>query len=166
MNIQNWGIGRIMELPDWCFGRRFMVSCALDLAAATRAWDISEVALPEWCVIWELFIVGTGDFGKEISVRIALGDQLPAVVAVFDALDPLFMGLGVQGAEPRYLNVNGVRELSMRRLRMPVAANGRRLVIEGLTPEAKTGSLFVAIIVSGVPKEVPDWLVSVNLRSR
>lgn len=165
MNIQNWGLGQIMQLPDYLFGRRFMVSCFLDVPDATRAWDISEVALPEMCVVWELVVATLQAFGAEITVRIALGDQLPAAAATFDALDPLFMGLGVQGPEPRGFHILDIGSFSMRRLRMPVAAQGNRLVVEALTPEAKSGTVFVGIVVSGVPKEIPDWLVSANLRS-
>ena len=161
MDIRHWGLNKIMQLPDCCFGRRFMVSCALDIGAAQREYDISEVALPETCVIWELVIDGSGSFGDRGIVRIALGDQLPTAVAMFNELDPLFMGLGLQGAEPRPLELNGGEVLSFRMLRMPVAAAGRRLVIEGITGETITCRVFVGIVVSGVPKEVPDWLVSV-----
>ena len=165
MDIRRWGLHQVMQLPDECFGRRFMVSCNLQLFAATRAWDISEVALPEACVIWELYIESIGIYSEEITVRIALGDQLPAVVAVFNALDPLFMGFGAQGPEPRglYIPVHG--RIHINRLRMPVAAAGRRMVIEALTPEAVKGGIFVGIVVSGIPKEVPDWLISGNRRS-
>ena len=166
MNIQNWGIGQIMQLPDHLFGRRFLVSCSLDMLVASRDYDISEVALPELCVIWELHILATGTFNEFCRLRIALGDQLPAAVAVFNALDPLFMGLGLQGPEPRYTRVDIQRSKRLSRLRMPVAANGRRLVIEGETDEAVSCGVQVELVVSGVPKEVPDWLYSENLRSR
>lgn len=165
MNVQNWGIGRIMELPDWCFGRRFVVGCTLNQGPATDTWDISEVALPEMCVVWELHILATGTFNEWLYLGIALGDQLPTNLAMFDALDPLFMGLGEQGREPRRIRVDIQRTKHLDRLRMPVAANGRRLVIEGRTEEQVSAGVQVEIVVSGVPKEVPDWLVSGSLRS-
>ena len=165
MDIRHWGLNRIMQLPDHCFGRRFLVSSNMNVLAAQRVWDISEVALPDVCVIWELVIMVAGTFGTFLWVQIALGDQLPAAVATFDALDPLFMGLGEQGAEPRTIRVEADNVLHLDRLRMPVAAQGRRLVVEMTTDDGITASGMVAIVVSGVPKEVPDWLVSGNLRS-
>lgn len=165
MNIQNWGMGQIMQLPDYLFGRRFLITCEVRVGPATRAWDISEVALPEKCVIWELVIKGMGIIGMMTTVRIALGDQLPTAVAMFNALDPLFMGLGAQGAEPRDFLLLERAGVAFRRLRMPVAAQGRRLVIEAISPEILTAAVVVGIVVSGVPKEVPDWLGSANLRN-
>lgn len=165
MNIQNWGLGQIMQLPDYLFGRRFLVSCSLDMKKAMMEWDISEVALPEMCVIWELYITGLHIYSTGIELRIALGDQLPTAVAEMDRLEPLFMGFGFQGPDPRVLNVHERARIALTRLRMPVAANGRRLVIEGVTSETDNGTIFVGIVVSGVPKEIPDWLVSANLRS-
>ena len=166
MNIQNWGIGQIMQLPDHLFGRRFLVSCSLSLGVGETNWDISEVALPETCVIWELHIESIGIYSEILTLRIALGDQLPTVVAEMNRLDPLFMGLGLQGPEPRSFYLPQKTRVHFSRLRMPVAAAGRRLVIEGVTPDAVTGVVFVGIVVSGGPKEVPDWLYSENLRSR
>ena len=166
MDIRRWGLDQIMELPDHCFGRRFLVSCTLRLAAAKQEWDISEVALPDMCVIWELYIESIGIYSEVMTLRIALGDQLPLNVAMFNALDPLIMGFGAQGPEPRSLYFPVHDRMHINRLRVPVAAQGRRLVIECLTPEAIAGSVFVGIVVSGVPKEVPDWLYSEHRRGR
>jgi len=166
MNIQNWGIGKIMELPDWCFGRRFMVSCTVFVPEAGDCWDISEVALPEMCVIWELAITGSGEWNKWCFLRVALGDEVPRFVADMDRLEPLFMGLGEQGAEPRRMRIETRVNLDVSQLRMPVASQGKRMVIEGRTEELISAGVQVVIVVSGVPKEIPDWLVSGNLRSR
>jgi len=159
MDIRGWGIGRIMQLPDFCFGRRYLVSCALDMEAAQRAWDISEVAFPDMAVIWEIGVGGMAGWQDAITVRLALGDRLPATVAEMNALDPLVFGLGLQGAEPRDIRVRGFGRGALLRLRTPVAAQGRRLVIEGETEEAIAGSVLVTVTVSGVPREVPDWVL-------
>lgn len=166
MDIRQWGLDQIMQLPDECFGRRFMVSCNLDVGAAMRKWDISEVAFPNMCVIWELYIAAMDGVTLGGTLRIALGDQLPVAVAMFDALDPLFMGLGMQGPEPRGLFLPPRALLHLDKLRMPVAAQGRRMVVEGLTADSMIIKLLVAVVVSSVPTEVPDWLISENLRSR
>lgn len=165
MDVRRWGLNQIMQLPDCCFGRRYLVSCSLNVLSAQRVWDISEVALPDRCVIWELMIRGTTSPENIVDLRIALGDQLPTAVAMFNRLEPMFMGLGRQAAEPRPMVVAGGDLMHWDRLRLPVAAQGRRLVIEALTGELVVGNVLVGIVVSGLPTEVPDWLCSGNLRS-
>ncbi|GAH58066.1 unnamed protein product, partial [marine sediment metagenome] len=94
MDIRNWPMDRIMQLPDECFGRRFLVSCSLAYADAGSTFDISEIALPEACVLWSLNVAWYNEDTATHYIRLALGDQLPATVAMMDALEPLISGLG------------------------------------------------------------------------
>jgi len=156
MDISQWPLGRIMQLPDYCFGRRFMVSAHLRASAQTTVWDIAEPALPELMVVWEFYV---SPWQAEIStgiVRIALGDQLPTTIAMMDALEPLFSGFGVQGAEPRNYTQKAGDGFFLSRLKMPVRTSGRRLVVEYTNShQAATGQQSLAIVVSGVPKDIP-----------
>jgi len=159
MDISNWGIGRIMQLPDYCFGRRFLVSCTVQGGDAAAAWDISEVALPERCVIWEMraFCDSTGV--DLTSWRMALGDQLPATTAIMDGLEPLINGLGIQGPGPRAIDMSFEGKLIWNRLRQNINAASRRLIIEATGALGKTPIVTVGIVVSGVPRSIPDMIV-------
>lgn len=154
-----------MQLPDCCFGQKFVVSCDLNAPDGTSVWDISEVGLPDVCVIWEVNIFWyyaklRGDF-----IRIALGDQLPTTVLMMEQLEPLINGYGRQGAGPRaihgYVYV-GQEQINMRKV---VNAQGRRLVIQGTATVGGDMHVRVWTVVSSIPTEVPDWMVSEGVKS-
>ncbi|MBA7479329.1 hypothetical protein ES707_14763 [subsurface metagenome] len=160
MDIRNWPLDRIMQLPDCCFGRRYVISASALSSLGVLGYDISELALPERCVIWEL----AGWAGKEnldlAYFRIALGDQLPTTVAQMNALEPLIPGFGPQGPEPRRIDIYVNIGKLFNNIRMPLAAAGRRLVLEVASLPTKNCRFSVAVVVSSIPTEVPDWLCS------
>lgn len=160
MKIGNWGIGQVLELPDHLFGRRYLVSCSVVGGDGAAAWDIAEIAFPEKAVIWEVR-AWSSSAGVDIgSIRLALGDQLPTSVAMVTALEPLLPGLGVQGADPRAINPGVDGGFDLNRIRIPIAASGRRLVLEVTGATGKTPLVTVGVIVSSVPKEIPAWVNS------
>lgn len=160
MNIRDWPMDKIMQLPDCCFGRRWPILVALHNIASETSWDISELALPEVAIIYELAILATGEAGKFSTIRFALGDQLPTTTAMMDVLEPLFSGFGLQGAEPRFLQVQTQLAFVISRLRMPIYARGRRLILEHRTGIGAIVNCNVGVVVSSMPTEVPDWLLS------
>lgn len=161
MDISNWPLGKIMLLPDHAFGRRFIVSAEVRATGDETVWDISEIAFPEVCVLWQLVIRPYQCVSLAGGIRIALGDQLPTSTAMMDALEPLVPGLGIQGAEPRLISVAMMAGWLNIGMRFPIHVGGRRLVLEGSCADQKTTWASVHVLVSSVPKEVPDWMVSV-----
>ena len=161
MNISDWPLGRIMQLPDYVFGRRYMISAFVFGIGVARQWDISELAFPETAVIWEVHMYCAKKTDSNQGIRLALGDQLPTTEAEFRAMEPLFNGLGQDGPGPRSIPMDLYRAIAMRRLKIPVRTAGRRLVLEiGIGP-ASTDWASVILVVSGLPKEIPDCLISV-----
>lgn len=160
MDVSRWSMDQILMLPDHCLSRRYSVFCELDVAGGETHWDISELALPDRAIIHELYILGGGAFSKWASCRLALGDQLPTATAMMDGLEPLFAGLGVQGPEPRGFQVATMAVMHLNRLKMYVPAQGRRLVLESVTTTGHVLTVRVAVVVSAVPREVPDCLLS------
>jgi len=165
MNIDNWPLDRIMRLPDWCFGRRFPVSVRVNSYSGAFDVDISEIGLPEKCVVWEFISEPYYVDHHNGYARVALGDQLVADEAAFMRLEPLINGYGNQGQGPRqieYSQYTGPLHISMR---MPVAAAGRRLTAMAVAPVEKSYRCRFTIVVSSMPKEVPDWLISGPVKS-
>lgn len=160
VNIQRWPVEKKLQLPDWCFGRRYLVTCTVKAKQGAHGWDISEVAMPEACVVWEYCARYDGDPDTTGYFWLALGDQLPVTQAIFRALDPMFMGLGVQGPDPRMIRMSGTSGVHYDRLRIPVATMGRRLVLMVEGQETGFGTVEVGLVVSGMPKEVPEWVIS------
>lgn len=137
-----------------------MISCTVVPPEGVQSWDIAEIAFPEKAVIWELTVEIVGAFEPGDNFRIALGDQLPTTEAQMDALEPLFPGTGQQGPEPRRMLMQLYTGTSMRQLKMPIQASGRRMIVEVTPVGAAEKPVVVKIIVSSLPTEVPNWLIS------
>lgn len=165
MDIQNWGLGRIMQLPDCCFGRRWVVSCDVGGFGEVDLFDISEAALPESMVVWQLLMEARFTSAFLMYARIGLGDQLAGTEAEFMRFEPLLRGFGQQGAGPRriYFYLYGASTSLF--MRMPVQTGGRRLCLMGHGVSDAHIRVRVSIVVSGVPKEVPDWMLSGAVKS-
>lgn len=160
MNISTWPIGKILQLPDYCLSRRFVVSVSIATLGDDTQWDISELALPDRTIVHEIMIYGSGALSKFAVMRLALGDQLPTTTAEMDRLDPMLHGFGVQGAEPRGFTVGSPGVFTLSRLKMYLPAQGRRLVMELVAAAANIMFVCAALTVSSVPTEVPDWFCS------
>jgi len=160
MNIEKWSIEKIMQLPDWCFGTRYVLACSAYGANTVYGFDMSEISLPNRGVLWQLTLHTIFSDASTNYLRIARGNKLPATEAAFNLLKPLVMGLGQQGAEPRQIiSYPSGQTLSMR-MKMPIESVGGRLIIAAYGQSAKSTRIRVVAVVSGIPKEVPDWLSS------
>lgn len=158
MRINDWPMEKMMVLPDWCFGRQYAVCVTTRGGVGATVWDISELAFPDVGVIWQVSIFATYWTFAVDYCRLALGDQLPATTADMDRLEPLIHGLGAQGAEPREINLYvGVGPWVLP-LRQPVQFQGKRLIVEARATAGKYAWTHVIVVVSSMPKEVPDWL--------
>jgi len=160
MDISQWSLDKIMQLPDYCFGRRFPIMAVVHTGGIGIGWDISEIGFPEICVIWELHFSGRKPEGSTVLHRIALGDQLPTATAMMDGLEPLFPGFGAQGISPRVFLTKGEDILELRRLKMVVRTSGRRLVLEAENTGAAASESRVIVVVSSIPKDIPSWFSS------
>jgi len=166
MDIRDWPFDQIMQLPDHCFGSRFQVAVVCQGADGAAAWDISELALPEKCVIWEWHMCVNAITTDIARARLALGDILPTTTAIMDGLEPVFRGFGVQGPEPRDIIIARWGLPAMRVLKQPLLAAGRRFILEVTGEATKTPIVCFVFSISSMPTEVPDCLLSANLRSQ
>lgn len=160
MDIRNWPLARILQLPDWCFGRRWPIMLRLELGVAATGYLISDMALPDRCVLWEVIIksiaVNAAQVSGRAEVQVALGDQLPAgatAAAIFAAYENMFPGVeGLRNAIP------SIGRLS--KLRTVYHAQGRRVVVFFDNRSTQTRDFIVVMVFSSIPTEVPDWLIS------
>lgn len=164
MDIRNWPLGQVMQLPDHCFGRRFPVCVFGHNIGLTEAYDIAEIAFPEQIVVWELMIAWSRYQAEEVDkydeIRLALGDQLPTAEADFLSLEPFMPGLGEQIPEPRTIVTGDVAVWHVDRLKYPIHTMGRRLVLFIEARETNSSSVQVITVVSSIPKEIPDCLLA------
>jgi hypothetical protein len=156
-NISNWGWGSLLELPDHLFGRRFSVGCYVTIPTGGSGYDVSEMALPEKAVIWEMCICASNasaDFG---SISMALGDQLPADDAAFNRMEQLFPDLGRSVGTRRDIYVFRNCACSLSRLKVGIDTQGRRLVLRYHQIAGELAFAEVGLVVSSVPRSLPEW---------
>ena len=157
MDISNWSMAQIMELPDHLFGRRYMVGCAVYGESMGDAFDISMFGLPERAVIWELRVRLVVLSARMVTLRMALGDQLPANEAEFNALPQLFSDIGYREDGVRVIRVSNLSSMIVTQLRYGIETAGRRLVIAGAFDALADHWLFVDLVVSSIPRSLPEW---------
>lgn len=158
MNIRKWASDRILQLPDSCFGRQWPLSIGMEQTSIGTYFDISEAALPEACVIWKFYMWTPVYALGQVLNSFALGDILPTTDAEFDALEPLFRDIGIIVAGRRTIRTfrsPSPLELS---LRMPLAAMGRRLVGRFEWIAESFSNVYVNLVVSSIPTEIPEFL--------
>lgn len=160
MRIDNWPLNKIMQLPDWCFGRRYPVGVAVRTPISAIGWDMSEVGLSERAVLWEVTFWAATGYTDLDNFRLALGDRLPTAQAEMDLYEQLLKGVGRLAATRRHLLTNAAEVIHINRIRMPVEAGGRKVILEATPDNTKAVEIQVVTIWSSMPKEVPDWLVS------
>jgi len=158
MNIRDWPMNKIMSLPDHCFGRRFVVGLMLRTIEEATSWDISELALPERCVLWEFQMGFIARDTGIATVRLAFGDQLPTTTAQMDILEPVLPGFGYQGADPRTILVRGTMLYTLQKVKVPVCTSGRRIIMEVTSAAVASSAVFGLFVFSSMPTEIPDWL--------
>lgn len=162
MDIRDWPLDRIMQLPDHCFGQKRIVSVHTVTAGMAPLFDISEAGLSDRCVVWEIFLAYTYGTVIFVNISLALGDRLPANDAEYLALEQLFRDFGVRVAGYRYYQVGGPDGFARIPLRQLVLAQGRRLVGRFVRNSDIELQAIAGLVVSSIPTEVPDCLLSVH----
>lgn len=166
MDIRNWPIDKIMQLPDYCFGQRWLIGLASTASDIGPSYDISEMALPEWTVIWNLCFWYLQIDEKFMAISLALGDNRPTTEAEFERFEVLFRDFAYYTAPRREFQImpaGGSYNVPMRKI---VHTAGRRLV--GRLYYGATGVQYATVIltISSIPTEVPDCLLSGLVRGR
>lgn len=156
MDIRDWPMDRIMQLPDNVFGRRWPVLMQANLTDGNPVFDLAEIGLPNRFVIWELMGFNQGSFGVTVEIALALGSQLPASDAEFLVLEKVF---------PSFIDTTGIRGsienmtttgMSLTQLRQGVDAGGRALIGRFKRKAALSLSAWCSVVISSIPNEVPD----------
>lgn len=165
MDVRNWALNQIMELPDECFGRRFPIILGDENQSDEGTWyHISEIGLPDICVLWHIHVavdfMALSGVHPYLSFSLALGDQLPTTAAQFLAMESMFPESDeiVGGARVVHPPLNLP-------LRKPYAAQGRRVVVRETAVSASPYQFTLALVFSSIPREVPDCLLPGTVRS-
>ena len=111
-------------------------------------------------MLWQLNIHCWSSGSADNRIRLAIGDQQPTSEAQMSLLQPLINGLGSQGSGPRRIKLLGSGVNMRVDMRTVIASRGRGLILEVYSVAEQIIGVHVITVVSSIPKEVPDWLIS------
>ena len=158
MDIRHWPLTEVMQLPDYCFGRRWLIGLDLLFTGANTHWAISTQSFPTTCVLWNLQFWQTWPNFYCTGLRLSLGTEVPTNVAEFNKLEPLLPGGGWHYGT-FYFRPNVYSQHNFDKLRLVLHTNKRRLVMEADGTSGKSTRLQVIATISDIPKKAPNWLV-------
>jgi len=166
VDISKWTPDEILALPDFCLGRRFPIFVALNSSASAWIADISEANFPDPAILWSVGVWFSSWGAATLAFRLGLGNRLPVSDAEFDTLEAVLHGFGTTGPEPRAIRIEGGAYSYLINCKTMIRTAGRRLCICAVTGVVRTYTLHVTLVVSAVPKEVPDWVFSGQVKSQ
>lgn len=166
MDISNWPLGRIMQLPDCCFGQRWPVGCSGNTLGISITFGVSMQALPERCVIWEVVYQVTGVAKQICYFDLRLSDVVPPDTFSWIAMERLIPGIGQITGEGENMPVDSGAACFRLTMKKPVQTGGQRMLGRFEFTTATPSIAVATVVVSSIPKEIPDCLVSDILRSQ
>ena len=158
MEIRNWPMDKIMQLPDCCFGRREMLQLAVDLASTASVYAINPAGLPDTMVIWEVIAAAWANVVVTIHAGLALGDLLPTSDAEYNALELVFPNVISSDGDRGEFEVSSDSGFDVANVRFPVVVSGRRLIAKFTRHQGNATEGVITVVYSSLPNEVPDCL--------
>jgi len=160
MDISKWPIDRVMALPDWCFGRQWWIGEEVEtLSAGIKYFFFSDMP-PDVFVLWDIFFSpGLWAAGELVDLTLVLCHQTPDAGNI-QTLTRLLRQFSTPNAfYDMHLQCKTAVHLGP--MKVLIEANndgigGRMRIIA----ETVTALNNIAVLVSALPKEVPDWVVS------
>lgn len=131
----------------------------LNLVGIPAQYNISEAALPEQGVIWEMSLYTGGAPASIVEVAFVLGDQLPTTDAMFDSGELLFPGVAASGGRRSAFDVVGTAARQISWMAVPFRAAGRRLIMRAIRTGGAAIPTQAVFVISSIPTEVPDCLL-------
>lgn len=158
-DITKWTIDQILKLPDSAFGGLYSIGVDNVQVGAGSSFEISEQTITQDSVLLEVAWEFLGDGIGSDTFRFTMAPQAPATAAANSLNDALLPGVGLTGADPKYMLLAGTQQAQAIRQRRFIRAKGQKLISE---MTIVTGTYLMARVIATfgvVPKEVPDWMI-------
>ena len=166
MDTSQWGDSQLMQLPDWCFGQRWPISGGATITAGLYGWQLNPSRLPERMVVWSAFVCTRLTSWTTVSVGFKLSDTVAANLATFQAQESIFKELEGPHIGESELITGGIGVQTQINVRHIVRTTSRRLSIGYYNPLGTNADVQAGIVISSVPRSVPDWLFKVGGESQ
>lgn len=162
MDIREWPLSKIMQLPDHCFGERRLIAVGSGATGAGQWFFMCPDQLGNRFVIWSIAAhVQSSDAVKRYGLWLSLAQEVPANYDEFVELEPVFNNYASTKFDVVGIRLTGSQTLFIGGLKHPVFANGRKICMFFFTG-AETWDIGVQLVISTIPNEVPDCLFSGN----
>jgi len=160
MDVSKWPIDKIMALPDWCFGMKWWVGTYVGTSADGFTPFIIEESVPDRFVLWDVLISTTGHTAAthaNISIRLCRQAPTSSNLKQFRRLLTNFS----TRKQSYDIHLPPVATTHLGPMKNLIEAENDK--IGGalkLVSETATCENTIACLISSIPKEVPDWVVS------
>jgi len=160
MDISRWPLDKIMELPDWCFGQQWWIGDSVGTSAATTTYFYFTDMPPDVFVVWDIIVSPGGIVaGTRLDVTLCLCAEAPKDQNI-RTMTRLLRNFGTNGAfYDMHLPPNVLTHVGPMKTVVEAQNNGIGGALKIPTETADLES-SIAVLVSAIPKEVPDWVVS------
>jgi hypothetical protein len=160
MDVSRWSLDKIMQLPDWCFGRRWWIGEYIGTTEDEMTLFTIKDRLPDKFVLWSMLVQGTDwTAGTGINLTVKLADRGVDDDSFWNA-DRLFHQIGSEGLTYEFfLTLKGMFYLPYIRS-VHESKNNRICGAFKIRAETATCENQIAFLISSIPREVPNWIVS------
>jgi hypothetical protein len=160
MDIRTWPLDQVMSLPDCVFGQRWFVGCFLTRTGTDDVYAISEENLPDICVVWGMLVTFHSSVNTDTGwIGLRMSDILPTTTDEFMGCERIFRGLSSPQTTIDVV-ISKQDHIEMTNVRKLIRPQGRRLVVRVATSTSAMIIVNASILVSSIPREIPDWWVS------
>ena len=160
MDVSRWPLEKIMELPDWCFGKKWWVGVSIGTALAESVPFIIDESVPDVFVLWDILLMSaaaTGQTRTDMTIRLCREAPTTANVLTFRKL---LKGLA---KNLDYYEIQLPADVAVHIGPMRNLVEARNDRIGGIFKRigaTETQQAELGFLISGIPREVPDWVVS------
>lgn len=158
MDVTGWDLASRTKLPEWCFGQRQVVSARIyNIVNLSTVWDISDVALPDPCFIWNIGMNFRRSDDTGSFLRMGLLANVATSSGEMDAADEILPDYGKGGTSPRRIYTPVCNGLYIEfKIHKPMVTGGKKFAVEGYCYGSDL-RLLMHMVVSGMPTKVPGW---------
>ena len=160
MDISKWPIHKRMALPDWCFGQKWWIGMTLGTTANTAMFFHIMDQPPDNFVVWDIIVSPGGIVAAiRVDLTIVLCKETP-VIGNIRTLTRLLRQFGSPSdLYQMHFSPNSTTYLGPMKVAIEAVNQGIGGTFK-LYDETANCESNIAILISAIPREVPDWVVS------
>ena len=160
VSIETWTEPQVLALPDHLLGQRVIHLLEIVSAGPSDDFLLDHRVLPDPCIVWGVGFWTVGLTGANCAIGVSLGVEMPGTLAAFAQLESVVGGTSTGVARLYFVNVNDSNGLVWMPCRRLLVTGGRRLVGYVGTLAGAAGAGHIAVEVSPLPRQIPDWFAA------